>query len=236
MKASLKRVLTIAAILSTVAALFATNTASLGANEGDDRTYRVTITNDTDAQWFTPPNVAAHGNTRVFQTGRQATPGVQAVAENGQVPVLQAEWADAGLDSFVGNNEEEQGPIPPGASRTFEITTDQDRYSVVTMIICTNDGFGGVNSQRLPVRIGQTFTDNLRAYDAGTELNTQLDADFVPAPFCGDPAAGTCLTNPDLAQDGVIRAHRGILPGVGDIPQMYDFDRFVGQITIERIG
>lgn len=232
MKQSLKRLMLIATVLATVAALFAVNSTTAGASQRSDRTYRVTITNDTEAQYFTPANLATHGRERLFGWGREASPGIQAVAENGQVPVLQQEWADRGLDSFVIGN----APIPPGESATFEITTNDRRYSVVTMIICTNDGFGGVNSRRLPARMGETVTDVIRSADAGTEINTQLDADFVPAPFCGDPSVGTGMSNPDLAENGVIRGHRGIIRGVGDIPQMYDFGRFVGEVEIERIG
>lgn len=80
-----------------------------------------------------------------------------------------------------------------------------------------------------------TVTQNIRAFDAGTEINTQLDADFVDVPFCGQPGVGTFETNPDLAENGVIRPHRGIRRNVGDIPQMYDFSRTVGEVSITRI-
>lgn len=233
----MKRILTILTIVASVAAVLATSATSAGASERADRTYRITITNDTVAQPFTPPNFASHGRTRLFGFGRQATPGIQAVAENGMPGVLAAEWDDLGLDNTVALPQAgSPPPIFPGESRTFEFTTNDRRFSLVTMIICTNDGFGGVNSRRLPARMGETTNDRIRAFDAGTEINTQRDADFVDVPFCGEPGVGTFETNPDLAENGRIRGHRGIRRGVGDIPQRYDFDRFVGEVEITRIG
>ena len=109
--------------------------------------------------------------------------------------VLAAEWSDLGLNNTVALPAD--GTPPPifgGDSRTFEFTTSDTRFSLVTMLICTNDGFGGVNSRNLPNRVGQTTRDFIRAYDAGTEINTQLDADFVDVPFCGEPGVGTFET------------------------------------------
>ena len=126
-------------------------------------------------------------------------------------------------------------PIQHGQSATFEITTDERRFSVVTMVICTNDGFGGVNSKILPNKVGKTTRAFVRSYDAGTEINTELNADIVPAPFCEGNGAGTGMTNPELAENGVIRAHRGI-QGVGDLGDNFDFGRVVGEVTVERIA
>lgn len=235
----MKRFGFVVVIFATLAATFALASGDADASRRSDRTYRVTFTNDTEAQWMTPPNLASHGRDRLFGYGRVASPGIVAVAENGQPPVLQAEWAALGLDSFVGSgaavNADGEGPIPPGGSRTFEITTNDRRFSVVSMIICTNDGFAGINSRRLPARMGETTNDVLRSYDAGSEINTENDADFVPAPFCGDPAVGNGQSDPALAENGRIRGHRGI-QGVGDAPDMYDFGRFVGNVEITRIG
>ncbi|MGH1505907.1 MAG: spondin domain-containing protein [Acidimicrobiales bacterium] len=197
-------------------------------------TYTITITNTTDGQWLTPPNVAAHPwHTDVFDRNAPASPGVQAVAENGGVPVLAAELAaafdDTGSgDSTVGGD----APIAPGDSVTFDLTTSAHRFSIVSMLICTNDGFGGVDNFRLPSRDGATRSYALRSYDAGTELNTEARGDLVPAPFCGD-GDGSGDSNPALAENGVIRPHRGI-QGTGDLGPDFDFGRRVGEVTITR--
>ena len=198
--------------------------------------YEITVQNTTSGQYLTPPNYAAHERSvSVFQRGEAASAGVQAVAENGGVPVLAAELAaaidDAGLGvSGVGSD----APIAPGATATFTVTTTADRFSLVSMIICTNDGFGGLDSRRLPRWVGDTSTFNLRAYDAGTEINTELRADLVPAPFCGE-GAGSTESDPELAEGGVIERHR-TLRGVGDLDPALDWRGPVGVVTITRVG
>jgi hypothetical protein len=56
------------------------------------------------------------------------------------------------------------------------------------MLICTNDGFTGVNKLKLPSEIGQSVTVRTQAYDAGTELF----ADLVPP--CAPQAAAVLRT------------------------------------------
>lgn len=198
-------------------------------------TYTVTFRNITEGQYFTPPNFAAHErDVEVFHRNRAATPGVQAVAENGGVPVLAAEL-NAALDqtglgiSGVGAD----APIGPGEEVSFEFSTNFSRLSVVSMLICTNDGFGGLDTWQLPSRDGQSKRTRLAAYDAGTEINTELNADLVPAPFCDGDGAGTGESNPELAENGVIRNHRGI-QGVGDLAEEFDWQGRVAEIVVTR--
>ncbi len=134
-------------------------------------------------------------------------------------PILAAELEaaidNAGLGtSGVGAD----APIAPGQASTFTVTvtSNETKFSLVSMIICTNDGFVGADQKRLPRADGETVTYTLRGYDAGTEINTENRADLVPAPFCGD-GQGTGATNPSLAENGVIRVHR-TLQGTGDPP------------------
>ncbi len=207
-----------------------------------DATYRVTITNSTGGQYLTPPNWAAHSSgTRVFHRGQAPSEGVAAVAELGQVDVLAAELtanidnAGLGLSGVAGPVGDEPGPIGPGESRTFEFTTNQTKLSIVSMIVCTNDGFGGVDSRTLPRRDGQTKTWPLRDYDAGAELNTENRADLVPAPFCNGPG-GTGADQPEIDGQNIIRRHR-TLQGVGDLPLSFDWPRgSVGEVTVTRVA
>lgn len=236
-----------------VALLLATLTISAGVTDasaqsngsaasGSEASYQVTITNSTSGQYLTPPNWAAHQwGTRVFQQGRAPSVGVAAVAEGGQVDVLAAELqanidnAGRGISGVAGPVGDEPGPIAPGQSRTFEFTTNQKEFSVVSMIICTNDGFGGIDSASLPTRDGQTKSYNLRDYDAGAELNTENRADIVPAPFCNG-AGGTGEDQPEIDGFGIINRHP-TLKGVGDLPLSFDWRRgSVGQVTVTRIA
>jgi len=105
---------------------------------------------------------------------------------------------------------------------------------LVEFTITTNDGFGGIDSRGLPRSEGRTRNYPLRAFDAGTEINTELRADLVGAPFCGE-GAGSGESNPDLAENGVIKRHR-TLRGVGDLDAGLDWSGPVAKVTITNNG
>ncbi len=226
----------IAAAVALATLLLASLPTVSGASGGDrpEAYYTVTITNLTDAQPFTPPNWAAHTRAvDVFQVGRPASSGVQAVAENGGWPQLQADLEAAVDDAGYGiSGVGSEGPIPPGGEATFSFTTDADRLSLVAMVVCTNDGFAGLDSKRLPTRDGQSRTYRLLAYDAGTEINTEMRSDLVPAPPCGE-GDGSTMSNPELAENGKIRRHR-TLRGVGDLDPALDWRGPVAEVVVTR--
>jgi len=116
---------------------------------------------------------------------------------------------------------------------SFQVSSRESRFSLASMLICTNDGFAGLDSRKLPTHPGQTRTYMVRALDAGTEINTELLADLVPAPFCGGDGVGTGESNPELAENGVIRRHRTI-SGVGDLDSSFDWRGNVVKVTITR--
>ncbi|MFV2001086.1 MAG: spondin domain-containing protein, partial [Acidimicrobiia bacterium] len=198
-------------------------------------TYEITITNLTSGQPVTPAVFAAHtGRHELFQEGTTASNGIQQLAENGGVPVLASEAAanpDISASTVVG-----AAPLAPGtsASTTLQVIGQADRFSLAAMLVCTNDGFGGLDGKKLPKEIGDEARYSARAYDAGTEVNTELFADLVP-PCDGDLTTGTGTTNPDLAENGRIHLHAGI-EGNGDLTQAHRWDGPVISVTIERIG
>ena len=228
---------TIVAISLMLPALVA---SPVSAHESEDdniaATYTVTIRNLTGGQYLTPPNWAAHDDdVEIFEKGDEASAGLQQVAENGAVPVLAAELT-ANIDA-QGHGISGVGAadvIAPGGTAEWEFVSTEESFSLATMIICTNDGFGGIDSKRLPRRDGQTKTYRVRAFDAGTEINTEAHVDLVPAPFCGGGGLGTGMTNPALAEGGEIRRHRGI-KGVGDLNSSFDWDGPVAEVTITRV-
>ncbi len=198
-------------------------------------TYEATLTNTT-GNYLTPPNFAAHDKSvELFSLNQQASEGVQAVAENGAVPILAGEIAAAVDANGLGVSGVGGGaPIPPGGSVTFEFTTSEDRISIVSMLICTNDGFAGLDSKKLPQQGNAAKTYHLQGYDAGTEINTEQLADIVPAPFCQNGSGlGTGASNPALAEGGVIKRHQ-TLRGVGDIPSKFDWSGPVAELEIVR--
>lgn len=216
-----------------------------------ERRYRVTITNLTGGQPLTPVAVATHRTSvDAFTVGEPASLGVKEIAENGNLgPFVSS------LQGATGVSEVVQGSFPlvpegtPGAamfpdSVTFEIhaTPDARRLSWVSMLICTNDGFTGVDGLKLPVFVGESVTAGTAGYDAGTEINTEDFADIVP-PCQGligvsSGEAGTGVSNPALAEGGVIHHHPGIQGGADLVPAVHGWDvnEQVAEITVERIA
>jgi len=207
-------------------------------------TYRVTIMNLTDNQPFTPPLAATHrAATRLFDVGKPASGQLQQIAENGNLdPMLMALGSDRHVFDVVVAVAGDPPPLMAGASITFEIEASAGTrfFSFVSMLICTNDGFTGVNALKLPERVGQSTTVQSDAYDAGTEINTEDFSDLVPPcpVLTGVMTAemGTGMTNPALAEHGVVHHHPGI-QGIEDlIPEVHDWLKPVATITIERTG
>jgi hypothetical protein len=241
--------LRLAAVLAASALVTMPSSAALASPP--TRTYVVTITNLTSGQPLTPPVVATHrGAYDAFDVGAPASTGVQQIAENGNGGPLLAELA---ASKHVSDSlETTTGPLvpagTPGAatfddSVTFEITAaGVNRLTFVSMLICTNDGFTGADGVRLPNQVGKSVTRAFGAYDAGTEVNTEDLADMVP-PCQGligvaddGGAPGTGMTDPALAEGGVIHHHPGIQGGADLVPAVHGWDTSlpVSLITIER--
>jgi hypothetical protein len=129
-----------------------------------------------------------------------------------------------------------------GDSVTLTVTASKGAkfLSFASMLVCTNDGFTGVDSLRLPKDVGDAVTVRSAGYDAGTERNTEDFADIVP-PCQGlvgvtsaDPGTGT--SNPALAESGVIHHHPGIAGGVDLVPATHGWADPVARITVERVA
>jgi hypothetical protein len=212
-------------------------------------TYEVTITNLTSGQPFTPPVVAVHrASTGVFEAGDVASPQIVAIAENGNIGLLEAALAD---DKHVAFQASAGAPLVPAGlpgsamfSDQVTLTVTGERgakyFSWASMLICTNDGFTGVDTLRLPQRVGESVAVTTQAYDAGSELNTEDFVDIVP-PCQGlvgvssdDP--GTGVSNPALAENGVITHHAGIVGGIDLLPDVHGWDDPVAHVEIVRVG
>jgi hypothetical protein len=236
------RRIAVIAVAMSVLALMAAPSASAGI-QSTAATYEITITNLTHGQWLTPP--AAALSTPRFQpylVGRQASEGIQQIAENGNL----APYTDAlstnpqVFDWTVAIADPELPPIGPGQTVTFTLEGPAlARFSFVSMLICTNDGFTGLNGANLPRGVGNSVTLMGRAYDAGTEINTESWGDLVPpcAPLTGfGDQGGIAVSDPDLAQHGVVRPHRGI-KGIADlVPAVHGWHGPVSKIRITRVG
>ena len=180
----------------------------------ENLTYTVTIENLTSGQPFTPPVVVAHSDQLdLFEMGQAASEEVREIAENGNSAPLVA-LVEGSADVF--DSVARDAPVMPGESATFMIDAPAGSLlSVVSMLICTNDGFTGVDAWALPA--SGSLTVDSDAYDAGSEMNTEDFADIVP-PCQGligvmSDDEGTGMSNPALAEGGVITMHAGIQGG-----------------------
>lgn len=130
----------------------------------------------------------------------------------------------------------------PPTSDTFQITASGSatRLSVATMIICTNDGFTGVNSVELPTgnEPAVFFTE---AYDAGSEQNTEAFGDIVDGCQMAGPVRTSADGNRDDGipeDDGIIAVHAGVFGfagGGGLVPSEHGWKNPVGRITVRRL-
>jgi hypothetical protein len=239
-------------VLALAAAIGAGTLLAFGSAASADApvaTYEVTITDLTAGQPLTPPVVATHGAaTGMFTVGQPASFALKEIAENGNLAPMMTQLES---DKHVSDSAAAAAPlVPPGLpgsatfgnSVTLTVTaSDGAKYlSLASMLICTNDGFTGVDSLRLPKDVGDAVVIGSAAYDAGTERNTEDFADIVPpcqglvGVTSGEPGTGT--SNPALAEGGVIHHHPGIAGGADLVPAIHGWADPVAEISVERVS
>lgn len=189
--------------------------------------WDVTVTNLTHGNHFAPLLLTAHDHdTHIFQAGEPASVPVEHMAECGHLnPLLAtAEVGPADNDTIA---NPAGGPLAPGASTMATIMTNDagiSHLTVVAMILPTNDGFVGLDSQHIPTEAG-TYTYYLNGYDAGTEGNdetinpngpascTYTEVGMIPVAPGGDADSGgvgvVLPGDPDTNTN--IHIHRGVL-------------------------
>jgi hypothetical protein len=220
------------ALLMAVAAAALLSGSATANDDGNAKTWRVTVANLTPpgpgppgSQPLSPPLFVVHSSQAdVWSVGDLASHGVAAIAEDADNSVLESALPSLpGVKTvFTGAG----GPIPSGQSRTFTVETSGqfNRLSLLTMLVNTNDAFTGLDSLRLRGPGGVLMTI---AYDAGSERNNEL-ASHIPGPCCNNPF----VRDPEGA---LIRPHEGIT-GRGDLdPDLYDWPEPAARITIQRV-
>jgi hypothetical protein len=228
--------------------LVATTSIGFAAKSPRVRVYEVTITNLTGGQPLTPPLIATHRRPiHVFSVGEAASLGIQELAENGNLAPLEEALSAAkhvyaieiGTTPLVPAGVPGSAMFDDAASYTIESARGAKYLSFASMLICTNDGFAGLDAVRLPRHLGRTMTVYGKAYDAGTEINTEDFADIVPpcqeliGVSSGDP--GTGMSNPALAEGGVIHPHLGVLGGSDLVLDVHNWSDPVVQVEITRV-
>jgi sugar lactone lactonase YvrE len=218
-----------------------------GTDERRTDEYRVTVTNLSAGQPFTPPLVALHQpQVEVFSVGDPANEAVRQLAENGTLDplvTLAGETSEIRA-AAVGDRPLVPEDDPGGTGNPYytELTLSADRSAThltfLSMLVGTNDGFVGLDTVELPDQVNESRTLHANAYDAGTEQNTELFEDMVPPAQSliqgGEPQGGTDVSDPEIAEDDVIRPHPGI-QGDGDLsPEVYGWDEPVGAVHVEK--
>jgi hypothetical protein len=203
------------------------DTNSLLKNPSFNAEYEVMLENLTPAgsQPLSPPIFAVHSPAfRLFHIGGYASDELAQVAQDAfNDPLISFLNNSSRVSEVVAGS----GAIPPGSSGTYNISAQGNftKLSMVTMLVNTNDAFTGVDKIQLPQTGTKTYY--LRAYDAGSEENSELAA-HIPGPCCGNAFAG----NPTNEK---IKFHPGIT-GTGDLdPLVYGWDEPVAKLTITRI-
>ena len=172
---------------------------------------RLTVTNTSPdgGTFLTPFWFGLHDDG--FDLGNRdeaASAGLEALAEDGTFEAIAAELLAADPDGVGGAILGERGPIATGevASTTLLASTDTPYISLAAMLLPSNDAFvGTLNAVKLFDENGDylgdqtiTFTGE-NVYDAGTEVNTELDAAFI----------NQTGPNTGIDENGVIELHPG---------------------------
>jgi hypothetical protein len=239
----------LAAALAVATVFLATASVAVAVADAPLATYEVTISDLTGGQPLTPPVVATHrAATDMFTVGQPASFALKEIAENGNLAPMVALLES---DKHVVGSAAAAAPLVPaglpgsamfGDSVTLTVTASEGAkfLSFASMLICTNDGFTGVDSLRLPKAVGDTVTVRSAGYDAGTERNTEDFADIVPpcqalvGVSSGEPGTGT--SNPALAEGGVIHHHPGIAGGADLVSAVHGWTDPAAEITVERVS
>lgn len=163
--------------------------ALTGCGSDDDpvrATYRIQVTNITHGQPLSPLAVVFHGDDyRAWTIGDAADPALEQLAEGGDpTDFIQG----AGDHADVVATATGTGVILPGTTDQVDLTVPAYlpfRLTLATMLVNTNDAFGGVNGKSIgSLAVGQSTVFLAPAYDAGTEANTE-SAQSVPGPAAG---------------------------------------------------
>lgn len=166
-------------------------------------------TSDTGGTAITPVFTAFHDNSfDIYDLGGTSSAGLEALAEDGNNAVIAAELLEADADGQSVNVAAERGPI---AARELASTNlivngaSNSHVGLASMLLPSNDAFVGTANA---VQLFDAQGDFLGAQtieftgasvrDAGTEVNTELDAAFInqTGPNTGETENGVITVHP----------------------------------------
>ncbi|CAM9484133.1 unnamed protein product [Ectocarpus sp. 12 AP-2014] len=151
------------------------------------------------------------------------------MAEDGDNSALLELLASEDVEPYICGGVMGEAPLFPGDTWRGIMTVDESicpgaQYSVVSMLINTNDAFVGIDSNRL-VGIEKVFPP---AFDTGTEANNEL-CTHIPGPAC--PAdSGNIEDGPGEGFIHVSRGFHGVGPDLGEAN--YDWRNPVAEVVV----
>ena len=158
----------------------------------------------------------------LFRRGRFASEGISELAEDGVTFIAESEFRRKRGVRRVGVSNR----IAPGRSITIRVrtTTRHRRFSFASMQVCSNDTFAGINKLALPLKKKRRVV-NIRAYDAGTERNTESAAHV---PCLGAHGVGPSERK-RIKRDPQIR-------GIADLRKsQHGWNRTIARMVIRRV-
>ena len=234
--------------ITALAAVLAAGIAGIPESDAaKTQMYEVTITNLTPGQPITPPLLVTHSrDVGIFTPGEMASEQLQQLAENGNAELLVEELKNKpgvldivqGTAPLVPAND--PGETGLGYSETFTVSAEGNmRYlSFASMLVCTNDGFAGADSVKLPFYKEKTVY--VKAFDARTEMNTEDFADLVPpcqgAIGVSSSEDGTGASNSAISEDGIVIPHPGIIGDEDLQKRVHAWNGPVAKIDIVRMN
>jgi len=227
-------------------ALFILASSSLflaGCNHNDDKditvtptepvvySYTVKVTNLTQAQPMSPITLMLHNEGNFWQIGSRANLALEKLAESGDNSELLN-------DNIILASQSASGVLPAGESEILRLDIKDNiaiKFSLVTMLVNTNDAFTGINamdiSQLAKDESISTFTVS---YDAGTEKNTELITS-IPGPAAGGEGFNSERDDVDFVamHAGIVSQNDGLMQSV--LIQAHRFDNPTLKVTITRV-
>lgn len=208
-------------ILPVLAVLSAASYGIAVADDNDDdgeNKFEVTVTNLTRGQIISPSVVATHKRNLapLFTLGEPASYELAAIAEDANNDLLIELLTDDPKVKDVQTILGAMKVIMPGESASVVVDTGRKsrRFTVVGMLVTTNDAFFALNGVRGPRYGSKTYYSP--AYDAGSEANNE-NCDVIPGPPCEDKTMKSTKS-----EEGFVHIHSGIHGG-GDLdPAKHD--------------
>lgn len=194
--------------------------------------YKVTVTNLTANQPFSPITVIAHdGASPIWTTGSMASVALEKLAESGSNEDFAAETGVTKVSAGA-------GILTPGSSESVMISLTYEQVqslTVATMLVNTNDAFSGIGNYNIgSLESGDSMSFRAITYDAGTEANSEAKG-TIPGP--ADSGEGFNAARDDVdrvhAHPGVISADDGLADSV--LSASHRFDNPTMAVKIERV-